>query len=82
MAAIVWLVVIYSDGHIQKQKWAPLVLVLIPLAFIWYSDAIGKNMRVCNTRTSISGYTVAFLGWVILLVPVCLAIPKHFHFLD
>jgi hypothetical protein len=72
----------HAAGHTQKQQWGP--LVLFPLACIWYSDAIGssKYMRVCNTRASVSGYTIASVGWFILLVPVCLAIAKHFHLLD
>ena len=70
--AIGYLVIAYyGGGPGAVLKFA--VALILPLACIWYGDALGEYIggfgRATITSTS-PGCLVAFLGWVLLLGPI------------
>lgn len=74
LVAISYVVFAISFGG--PTYWAPLVGLLVPLAFIWFPDEIGNitgyfDSGYVNTRTP--GVMIALTGWFLLVgIPLIL----------
>lgn len=61
-----------------------LMFLVLPLACIFFSDAMGGHTGMTGlgspsiTRTT-PGCFVAFVGWILLLLPLLLAIYQYFN---
>ncbi|MBN1270334.1 MAG: hypothetical protein JXB04_12155 [Kiritimatiellae bacterium] len=71
--ALVYLAVAYlADG--PELTWRVAIFLVLPLACIWFSDAMGGYTGVGFGRGAITSTTpgcfVAFGGWLLLLLPV------------
>ena len=72
VVAIVYLVVAYSHGGPVPLVQC-LLYLLFPLACIWFSEEMGAFTGVMRGQfvgRESPGCMVAFLGWVLLLLPV------------
>ncbi len=76
--AVVYLVTAYFTAD-AEAIWLVGLFLILPLACIWYSDAVGGYTGLnFGTRPAISqttpGCFVAFGGWLLLFLPVIIGL--------
>ena len=76
LIALAYLVGAYvSDG--LETAWKVGLFLILPLACIWFSDAMGGYTGVGSGRGAITSTTpgclAAFGGWLLLLLPLIIA---------
>lgn len=78
--AILYITLIYyGGGGSIALKFG--IYLLLPLACIWYSEemgAFGGNMYGHSVTAKTPGCLVAFGGWILLLLPLIIAIVATF----
>ncbi|MFC1451825.1 hypothetical protein ACFLSJ_00600 [Verrucomicrobiota bacterium] len=74
--ALAYLIGAYFTADAETM-WKVGLFLILPLACIWFSDAMGGYTGVGLGRGAITsttpGYLVAFGGWLLLLLPVIIA---------
>ncbi len=75
--ALGYLVVAYFTNG-PELTWRVAIFLILPLACIWFSDAMGAYTGVGFGRGAITGKTpgrfVAFGGWLLLFLPAVVVI--------
>ena len=81
MIAVAYLFAAYAlgGGEFAFRMW---IYLILPLACIWFSDAMGRHtgpysLSFWITKTTPGGF-VAFGGWVLLLLPGIFLLVAYF----
>jgi len=72
IVAIVYMILAYSRGG-PPPAISCLLYLLLPMACIWFSEEMGEFTGVMGRHyidAKSPGCLVAFLGWVLLLLPM------------
>lgn len=73
IVAISYLAISYHAGG-WELSWRVAIFLILPLACIWFSDAMGSYTGIGFGRGAITsttpGCVVAFGGWLLLFIPV------------
>ena len=76
VVALLYLTAAFLGGG-AETAFKMLLFIILPLACIWFSDAMGSYtgvMRGQSISTTTPGCLVAFGGWLVLMLPVIIGI--------
>lgn len=76
VVAVGYLIAAYFGGG-WELVWRAAIFLILPLACIWFGDAMGSYTGIGMGRGAITsptpGWLVALGGWLLLLMPVIAA---------
>ena len=80
LVAVIYIIAAFVTGG-GEASCKVLIFVIMPLACIWFSDAMGGYTGL-TTSTPITapspGVIVCILGWLVLLLPIIMGIIVYF----
>ncbi|MDD5546836.1 MAG: hypothetical protein PHO67_06755 [Candidatus Omnitrophica bacterium] len=80
--AACYIVLAYSAGG-AKMAFKIFAFLIIPIGFIWFSEAIGNYTgpvtRAAPLTNKTPAFLIAFVGWVVLLLPAIIGLFLSFR---